>query len=261
MAYETVTLFGVPIVSGRRVGYGKINPVEAREIFLRSALVEGLWRTRHAFFAQNAATRAEAEELQERTRRRDLVVDDQVIFDFYDARIPAEVTSGGHFDAWWKKTRVEQPDLLTLTLDDLIVPDRDGRRPRRLPRRCGVRARTASGSATASSPGAPRDGVSVTVPFAVLNQLDPAPFSWQVPGLRARTRHRTDPLTAQGGAPAVRTGSGVRRPGPGLAGGPSRTASASPFRRPWAGPCAALTGEIVDGRRLERRRRCRRICG
>ena len=77
LAYETVTLFGVPIVAGRRVGYGRINPVEAREIFLRSALVEGQWRTRHPFFAANQALRAEAEELEERTRRRDLVVDDE----------------------------------------------------------------------------------------------------------------------------------------------------------------------------------------
>ena len=183
MAYETVTLFGVPIVSGRRVGYGKINPAEAREIFLRSALVEGLWRTRHPFFARNQATRAEAEELQERTRRRDLVVDDQVIFDFYDARIPAEVTSGGHFDAWWKKTRVEQPDLLTLTVDDLIVPDRAGPDLDAFPEvwRSGPHSFRLS---YRFEPGASRDGVSVTVPLAVLTQLDPAPFSWQVPGLR-----------------------------------------------------------------------------
>ena len=79
MAYETVSLYGIPIVSGRPVGYGKINPAEAREIFLRSALVEGLWRTRHHFFADNQALRAEAEALEERTRRRDLVVDDETI--------------------------------------------------------------------------------------------------------------------------------------------------------------------------------------
>ncbi len=183
MAYETVTLFGVPIVSGRRVGYGKINPTQAREIFLRSALVEGLWRTRHAFFAANAATRAEAEELQERTRRRDLVVDDQAIFDFYDARIPAEVTSGGHFDVWWKRTRTEQPDLLALTLDDLVAPERDVADIDAFPD--GWRYGPHTFPLTYRfEPGAPRDGVSVSIPLAALNQLDPAPFSWQVPGLR-----------------------------------------------------------------------------
>ena len=183
MAYETVTLFGVPIVSGRRVGYGKINPSEAREIFVRSALVEGLWRTRHAFFTANAATRAEAEDLQERTRRRDLVVDDQAIFDFYDTRVPTEVTSGAHFDAWWKRTRPEQPDLLTLTLDDLVVPEHDLGDLDAFPDvwRFGPHTFPLT---YRFEPGAPRDGVCVSIPLAVLNQLDPAPFGWQVPGLR-----------------------------------------------------------------------------
>ena len=94
LAYEQVTLYGVPIVSRRRVGYAKIDPVEARAIFLRSALVEGLWHTRHHFVARNAAVRAEVEELEERTRRRDLTVDDDTIFAFYDARVPADVDVG-----------------------------------------------------------------------------------------------------------------------------------------------------------------------
>ncbi len=182
-AYETVTLYGVPVVSGRRVGYGRIDPVQAREIFIRSALVEGLWRTRHAFFAGNAAVRAEAEELQERTRRRDLVVDDQVLYDFYDARIPADIVSGTHFDAWWKRTRDREPDRLTLTLDDLLLTDRTPEAeafPDEIEvgdHRFPLRYRF--------EPGDPRDGVSVFVPLAQLTQLDPRPFSWLVPGLRA----------------------------------------------------------------------------
>ncbi|HYI57362.1 MAG TPA: ATP-dependent RNA helicase HrpA [Microlunatus sp.] len=182
LAYETVSLFGVPIVAGRRVAYGGVNSGESRDIFLRSALVEGRWHTRHRFFEDNQRLRAEAAELEERTRRRDLVVDDQVIYDFYDARVPAEVTSGAHFDRWWKTTRHEQPDLLTMTMDDLVVADPTG-----------------SGSAFPDhwrvddhdltvgyrfSPGDPRDGVSVTIPLAVLNQVDEVPFSWQVPGMR-----------------------------------------------------------------------------
>src|SRR5690606_1700434 len=183
VALETVSLYGIPIVAGRRVGYGKINPAEAREIFIRSALVEGDWRTRHRFFAENAAVRAEAEELEERTRRRDIVVDDQVIFDFYDARIPAEVVSGAHFDRWWKDARRADPDLLTLRLSDLVVGER-----------------VADADAFPDSwrigehefavrysfdPGSDRDGVSVEIPLALLNQVDPDPFSWQVPGVRA----------------------------------------------------------------------------
>ena len=244
MAYETVTLFGVPIVSGRRVGYGKINPVEAREIFLRSALVEGLWRTRHPFFSQNQATRAEAEELQERTRRRDLVVDDQVLFDFYDARIPADVTSGGHFDSWWKKTRIEQPDLLTLTMDDLLVPERAGPDLDAFPDvwRAGPHSLPLT---YRFEPGASRDGVSVTVPLAVLTQVDPAPFSWQVPGLRtelATELIRSLPKAVRRNfvpAPefAVRALAWLRdQPGPETESLPQALARA----------LRALTGELVD---------------
>ena len=246
MAYETVTLFGVPIVSGRRVGYGKINPAEAREIFLRSALVEGLWRTRHPFFTQNQATRAVAEELQERTRRRDLVVDDQVIFDFYDARIPADVTSGGHFDAWWKQARVEQPDLLTLTVDDLIVSDRAGPDLDTFPEawRSGPHSWPLS---YRFEPGASRDGVSVTVPLAVLTQLDPAPFSWQVPGLRtelATELIRSLPKAVRRNfvpAPefAVRALAWLRdQPGP----------DTESLRQALARALRGLTGEIIDDR-------------
>ncbi len=183
LAYEQVTLFGVPIVSRRRVGYARVDPGAAREIFLRSALVEGLWHTRHHFVARNAAVRAEVEELEERTRRRDLTVDDETIFAFYDARVPADVTSGAAFDAWWKTARHETPDLLDLTLADLTTaapglevatayPDHWDVAGHRLP----VTYRF--------SPGDPRDGVTVTIPLDVLNQVGPAPFGWQVPGLR-----------------------------------------------------------------------------
>ncbi len=182
MAYEQVSLYGVPIVAGRRVGYGRIDPVVAREIFIRSALVEGRWRIRHRFLADNEAVRAQASELEERTRRRDLVVDDDAVYAFYDARIPAEVTSGGHFDAWWKRARQDSPDRLSMTMDDLTVavpelddhafPDTWATAGRQLP----VRYRFA--------PGEPDDGVTVTIGISVVNQIDPAPFSWQVPGLR-----------------------------------------------------------------------------
>ena len=105
MAYEQVSLYGVPIVARRRVAYGSIDPDEARAIFLRSALVEGRWRTHHQFFRANAELRAEVEALEERTRRRDLAVDDETIMAFYEARIPAGITSAAHFDTWWKQAR------------------------------------------------------------------------------------------------------------------------------------------------------------
>src|SRR5690606_3059824 len=100
LAYETVSLYGVPIIPRRAVNYGKVNPVEAREIFIRSALVEGDWRTHHRFWKHNAAVRAEAADLEERARRRDIAVDDETIFAFYDERIGSEVVSATHFDTW-----------------------------------------------------------------------------------------------------------------------------------------------------------------
>nr|MBA3529275.1 DUF3418 domain-containing protein [Propionibacteriaceae bacterium] len=183
MAHEQVSLYGIPIIAGRLVSYGKINPVEAREIFLRSALVEGKWRTRHQFLFGNAEIRAEAEELEERTRRRDLLVDDQVIYDFYDARVPADVTSAAHFDSWWKKARLENPGLLTMTMDDLMSTDAAQIDTEAFPDTWTSGTHEFSVSYR-FEPGADRDGVSLEVPVSVLNQVHAAPFSWQVPGMR-----------------------------------------------------------------------------
>ena len=124
VAVERVTLHGVPIVVGRDVDLGRIDPELARELFLRHALVEGDWDTRHAFFAANRALLDDVEELETRARRRDLVVDEDTLFAFYDARVPAEVVSGRHFDTWWKRERRRHPDLLDLTAE--FLTDRGG---------------------------------------------------------------------------------------------------------------------------------------
>ena len=183
MAYEQVSLYGVPIVGRRPVPYARVNPAEARQIFIRAALVEGDWRTRHHFFRDNQALRTEVEALEERTRRRDLMVDDETIFSFYDARVPAEATTVAHFDAWWKKTRQVQPDLLSMTFADLttgdVGDDREG-----FPDAWVIGPHILAVDYV-FEPGSPRDGVSVTIPVSVLNQLTPEPFSWQVPGLRS----------------------------------------------------------------------------
>ncbi len=181
LAYEQVTLYGIPIVAGRRVGYAGINPAEARDIFIRSALVEGSWRTRHRFFSRNAEVRAEAEELEEKARRRDLTVDDEVIFDFYSARIPAEVTGAVQFDNWWKTARQETPELLDLGLDDLVVGAITGEDA--FPTSWVVDGHELAVSYV-FDPGSDADGVTVEIPLTLLNQIDAAPFSWQVPGLR-----------------------------------------------------------------------------
>ncbi|MDX6363333.1 MAG: ATP-dependent helicase HrpA, partial [Streptomyces sp.] len=101
MAYEKVTLYGVPIVAQRKVNYGRIDAEASRELFIRNALVEGDWRTHHKFFADNRRLLTVVEELEHRARRRDILVDDETLFDFYDQRVPEHVVSGAHFDSWW----------------------------------------------------------------------------------------------------------------------------------------------------------------
>ncbi len=183
VAYERVTLLGVPIIAERPVSYARIDPVVAREVFITSALVEGQWQTRHHFWARNQAVRAEAEQLADRNRRRDLLLDDASIAAFYDARIPADVASVASFDRWWREARRRDEHLLDLTLADLVAPEAElhaGDYPDRW---------TAAGQELdvdyAFDPGSGHDGVTVTVPLAVLTRLGPAPFTWQVPGLRA----------------------------------------------------------------------------
>jgi ATP-dependent helicase HrpA len=181
VVYEKVTLYGIPIVASRKVDYGKIDPELSRELFIRHALVEGDWETRHAFFQANRALLDDVGELEARARRRDILVDDETLFDFYHQRIPAEVVSDRHFDSWWRKVRKTQPDLLDFQPAMLITGDavREADYPDSWP--LGTLALDLSYQ---FEPGAAADGVTVHVPLPVLNQLTAAPFTWQVPGLR-----------------------------------------------------------------------------
>ena len=180
MAYERVTLYGLPLVPRRRVNYAQIEPELARELFIRHALVEGDWQTRHHFFRDNARLREELEEIEERARRRDLIVGDDDIYAFYDARVPAEVVSARHFDAWWRKQRHRTPDLLTLTRDDLLrTEDTAGDQPDTW------QAGDLSLPVTYRfEPGAEDDGITVHVPVEVLARLGGDEFAWHVPALR-----------------------------------------------------------------------------
>lgn len=183
MAYEKVTLYGIPIVTSRKVNFGRIDPVLSRELFLRHALVEGDWQTHHQFWRENQRLLAEVEELENRARRRDILVDDETIYHFYDQRIPADVVSGRHFDTWWKKTRREQPDLLTFTRELLVNSGRGGVDGTDYPdewRADGV----ALPLTYTFDPGTPTDGVTVDIPLPLLNQVPAESFDWQVPGLR-----------------------------------------------------------------------------
>ena len=183
VAVERVTLYGVPIVVGRNVDLGRIDPEQARALFLRHALVEGDWDTRHEFFAANRALLDDVEELETRARRRDLVVDEETLHAFYDARVPAEVVSGRHFDTWWKRERRRHPDLLTFTPEMLTTAAAAEVTPEAYPDALEAGGLTLPLS-YAFEPGQETDGITVDVPVAALHQVDPTPFTWQVPGLR-----------------------------------------------------------------------------
>jgi ATP-dependent RNA helicase HrpA len=179
MALERVSLYGLPLVAGRRVTLSRIDPVLARELFISHALVEGDWQTHHRFFHRNRELLAEATELERRARRRGIVADDAALFAFYDRRIPADVTSARHFDAWWKRAMPSEPDLLTLAPADLAGPAAGEVSQDDYPSTWGGLALTYE-----FAPGEPEDGVAADIPLAALNQVDADEFSWQVPGLR-----------------------------------------------------------------------------
>ncbi|HEY3484976.1 MAG TPA: ATP-dependent RNA helicase HrpA, partial [Ilumatobacteraceae bacterium] len=177
---ETVTLYGLPIVNDRSVALERVDPFAARAMFVRHALVEGEWRSLHAFVARNREFVERWHELATRSRRAD-VVDDDVILDFYDDRVPNEVVSARHFDRWWKDAAREQPQLLDLT-DDVLGRDSglrwsdypDALQAGDVTLRLGYRY----------APGEALDGVTAYVPLTALNQLDHAGVDWHVPGWR-----------------------------------------------------------------------------
>ncbi|WP_345676343.1 ATP-dependent RNA helicase HrpA [Yinghuangia aomiensis] len=183
MAFEKVTLYGVPIVAQRKVNYGKIDAELSRELFIRHALVEGDWRTHHAFLKENRALLEEVEELEHRARRRDILVDDETLFDFYDRRVGKDVVSGRHFDSWWKKARHQQPDLLSFE-KSMLINDRAG----------GIDEADYPDFWTQGDlnlpltyqfePGNAADGVTAHIPLAVLGQVVQDGFDWQIAGLR-----------------------------------------------------------------------------
>ena len=183
VATEKATLYGLPIVAGRKVAYGRIDPELSRSLFIRRALVEGDWETKHAFFAANRALLEEVERLEARARRRDILVDDQTLYDFYDARVPADIVSGGHFDRWWRDARRAEPDRLTFTREDL-VQDAGGALDRQALPDAWRQGELMLPLSYVFDPGAARDGVTVHVPLKLLPQLKPIGFDWLVPALR-----------------------------------------------------------------------------
>ena len=181
VATEKVLVYGVPIVADRTVLWGRIDPADARDLFIRHALVEGEWETHHRFWKHNQRLLTEAEEIAARTRTPAALADDEALFAFYDDRIPNDVISARHFDNWWKKARRDNPDLLTLTLEDALpggvdhgddFPD------------TAVLGDITLRLSYQFEPGSAADGVTVHVPLAVLPRLAPEGLDWLVPGLQ-----------------------------------------------------------------------------
>jgi ATP-dependent helicase HrpA len=183
MAHEKVTLYGVPLVADRLVSYGRVDREVARELFIRHALVQKEWHSNHRFLRENATLLEEAREIEHKARRRDIVVDEHTLFEFYDARVGAAVVSGAHFDRWWKEKRQEDPSLLTfdpaMLARDVDVSD--------YPEEwlAGDASRPLTFKVSYHfEPGAAEDGLTIDIPVGTLNRVEGEDFSWNVPGLR-----------------------------------------------------------------------------
>ncbi len=183
IADEKVSLYGVPIVAARPVNYGSIDSTVSREIFIQSALVEGDWNTKHKFFKQNQQLIREVEELEHKSRRRDILVDERTLFEFYDQRIGTDVVSQKHFDTWWKKAEKQDPELLNFERSFLINDDAEQVSKLDFPN-FWHQGNLKLKLAYQFEPGTDADGVTVHIPLPLLNQVEMTGFDWQIPGLR-----------------------------------------------------------------------------
>ena len=181
-AYERVSLYGLTLVPRRRVHYGTINPTESRDIFIKGALVAGEFNTRAPFFEHNRKLVAEVEELEHKSRRQDVLVDEERIYAFYDARIPAGIHNGADFDKWRREAEAQDKRLLYMSRDDLMRHGADAVTVELFPETLLV-GETACRLSYRFEPGHPLDGVTLTVPLHLLNQMDAKRFDWLVPGM------------------------------------------------------------------------------
>jgi ATP-dependent helicase HrpA len=188
MADERVTLYGLPLVARRTVQYGRVDPDLARDLFIEHALVGDEWEHHHRFVADNRRLLEEVRSLEDRVRRRDLVVDDEALFAFFDARLPDGIVSTRHFDRWWRDERRRQPALLTFTLDDVVRPEVGRLDLADYPTTWRQGDVELSVTYTFDLDD-PCDGVTVHVPLALLNRVEPTGFDWQVPGHRRELLH------------------------------------------------------------------------
>lgn len=183
IANQRVNLYGLPIVVNRIVNYGNIDPQTSRQIFIQSALVEGDWQGKYPFFQQNQELIKEVEALEDKSRRRDILVDERVLFDFYDKRIGAEVVSQKHFDSWWKKAQAQNPELLNLE-KSLIIKQENAQISELDFPNYWYQNDLKLALSYQFEPGSDADGVTVHIPLPLLNQVEIQGFDWQIPGLR-----------------------------------------------------------------------------
>jgi len=181
-AWERVSLYGLTIIPKRRVHYGPINPVESREIFIREALANGEFDTRAPFFMANERLIAEVEELEHKARRQDVLVDEHQLFSFYDAKIPADIVNAASFEKWRTEAEKHNPKLLYLTRDDLMRHGADAITAVQFPEKI-LLDHVETPLKYRFEPGHVLDGVTATIPLALLNQLNPVQTEWLVPGM------------------------------------------------------------------------------
>ncbi|KGH29691.1 ATP-dependent RNA helicase HrpA [Comamonas testosteroni] len=182
VALERATLYGLVVYNGRRVSYGRVDPHEARTLFIRQALVEGEWETTWHFLPANLKLMRKVEELEHKSRRQDVLVDDELIFAFYDQHLPRDVYSGATFDKWFRAESRNQPELLRLSRDELMRHEAAGITTDKFPKTVKLGGADCSASYL-HSPGDARDGITVTVPLFVLNQVSEERAEWLVPGM------------------------------------------------------------------------------
>lgn len=181
-AWERVSLYGLTIIPKRRVHYGPINAAESREIFIREALANGEFDTKAAFFTANERLIAEVEELEHKARRQDVLVDEHKLFAFYDAKVPGDIFNAASFEKWRADAEKVSPRLLYLTRDDLMRHGADAITAVQFPEKVMLDG-VETNLKYRFEPGHVLDGVTATVPLALLNQLNPAQTQWLVPGM------------------------------------------------------------------------------
>ena len=183
IANEKVTLYGLPIVASRTVNYSKIDPILSRSLFIRHALVEGDWQTNHSFYKQNQKLINEVEDLEHKSRRQDILIDDNDLYNFYDERIDKSVISAKHFDTWWKTKQKIDPEFLNVEKNMLIKPSAQPVKVNDYPD-FWYQDNLKLPLSYQFDLGNTRDGVTITIPLNILNQIKNSGFDWQVPGFR-----------------------------------------------------------------------------